>query len=82
VHNTGPLDYFAALQQVPDDTDTVLVIGHNPGLETIVQLLSGEVVALPTGAVAYIKLPIKKWSILTADIDGHLKELWRPKETK
>lgn len=77
-----PRDYLTALQTLSDDVETVLVIGHNPGLETLLQILTGDVESLPTGAIAYLKVPVRKWSALTFDMDAHLKELWRPKDLR
>lgn len=75
-------DYLAALTQLPDEVDEVLIIGHNPGLETLLQLLSGKVESLPSAAVAVLKLPVRVWGALNTDIEGKLDELWRPKELK
>jgi phosphohistidine phosphatase len=38
------------------DAETVLLVGHNPGLEDLVALLTGEDVELPTSAVAVVDL--------------------------
>jgi phosphohistidine phosphatase len=77
-----PFTYIEEINQVDNDHDIVLVIGHNPGLEGLVQILSGKVLALSTSAVAEIELPIKKWKDLTLDTDGKLENLWRPKDVK
>jgi phosphohistidine phosphatase len=61
---------FAIIQQVPASVNTLLVIGHNPGLEEITRSLasSGEAEALmrfgrgmPTAAVALFDLSINDW---------------------
>lgn len=57
--------YDAYLEQVsylPNYVETVLVIGHNPTMESLVYLLSGESVSMPTAAIAVIQLPIDTWS--------------------
>ncbi len=41
---------------LPDDAHIVVVVGHNPGLEELVELLAGEWVALPTSALAVLEL--------------------------
>ena len=56
-----PPAYLKALRALPDDLERVLLIGHNPGLEGLVQLLSGQIVALPTAALAHLVLPIQSW---------------------
>ena len=44
------------VQGLPDDEGTVALVGHNPGMEELVSLLTGEWVTLPTSAVAVIEL--------------------------
>lgn len=71
---------LAELSVLPDEIDKAMVIGHNPGLESLVQVLGHKVEALTTSSVAYIKLPIKHWKDLNDKTEGDLKELWHPKE--
>jgi phosphohistidine phosphatase len=69
------------LQALPDDApDCVMLVGHNPGLEELLELLTGDMPALPTGAIAQVALPIERWRDLTADVEGRLLNLWSPKE--
>jgi len=51
-------------------------------MESLLQVLSDKVESLPTGAVAYLRLPIRSWSALTPDIIATLAELWRPRDLK
>jgi phosphohistidine phosphatase len=74
-----PEDYIKKLVKVPDTVERVLVIGHNPGLEGLMQILSRKVEALPTAAIAFISLPIEHWKDLDSHIEGALNEIWRPK---
>ncbi len=69
-----------ALQSTPDEAKRVLLIGHNPGLEGLVQILSHKVESLPTAAVAIFKLPIEHWKKLTLETEAKLKKLWVPKD--
>lgn len=36
---------------------TLLVIGHNPGLESLASILSGQALSMPTAAIAHFELP-------------------------
>jgi phosphohistidine phosphatase len=74
--------YIHELQQLPDSIERVMIIGHNPGLEYLFQILCGCIEAVPTGVVAYISLPIKEWSDLTDKAEGELIQIWRPKELR
>ena len=59
---------------------TVMIVGHNPGLEELVAQLTGAQQDLPTAALAQIGLPIDRWRDLKVSTRGTLLGLWRPKE--
>lgn len=73
-------EYIDVLRELPDTIERVMVIGHNPGLETLLQLLSGRIESLPTAVIAHLVLPIRQWVELNSDSNGDLVEIWRPKE--
>lgn len=75
-------EYYAVLQALPEEIERVMVIGHNPGLETLLQLLSNRIESLPTAVLAHIVLPIENWSQFTPDTTGELVDIWRPKEIR
>jgi len=81
-----PDDYITALKELPDEIERVMIVGHNPGLEALLQLLDGKVDSLPTGSLAYLVLDIKHWADLTKSTAGELKKLnskkWRKKWPK
>ncbi len=76
--------YLEALYGLPDEHELVMVIGHNPGLEGLVEFLTGEWERLPTAALAQIELPIHHWQELAGEMGdlppGRLVGLWRPRE--
>lgn len=47
---------LAIVRELPDTATTVAMVGHNPGLEGLVTLLTGEWQPMPTSAVAVIDL--------------------------
>jgi phosphohistidine phosphatase len=73
-------EYIKALRALPDDIERVMVIGHNPGLESLLPLWTGQIEALPTSAIAYLVAPIQHWGDLNKDSKLDLVEIWRPKE--
>lgn len=59
---------LAWLRGLPDATENVLVIGHNPALLALGRwLCSAAPDALPTGGVLRLSLPDTAWQSLTAD---------------
>jgi phosphohistidine phosphatase len=60
--------YLAILETVSDRYSTVLIVGHNPTIEEIIQMLtdSPDVVVMPSCTLAHLSLPIEKWSDLSS----------------
>ena len=62
--------WIERLHAVADDVGAVLIIGHNPGLQDLVDELLAEVsdrdqvAAFPTAALADLRLPILRWDAL------------------
>jgi phosphohistidine phosphatase len=77
---SGPLEHLSVVSELGDDAASLMVVGHNPDLEELVHLLTGESTTLPTAALARIELPIDSWSELAPGVRGRLAGVWRPKE--
>ncbi|MFQ5421901.1 MAG: histidine phosphatase family protein [Anaerolineae bacterium] len=75
-----PATYLLMLSELEDRYGRVLVVGHNPGVEDLVELFTDEWERMPTAALAQIELPIDSWADLDVDLMGELKNLWYPKE--
>ena len=75
-----PADILSLLTTVRENAGTVMIVGHNPGLEKLVEQLTGERQDLPTAALAQIGLPIDRWRDLKRSTRGTLVGLWRPEE--
>ena len=73
-------DIMVVLRAAPEDAATVLIVGHNPGLEALVALLTGEPQDMPTAALAQVVLPLDRWRDLDESTRGTLVDCWRPKE--
>ncbi|HVN54372.1 MAG TPA: histidine phosphatase family protein [Anaerolineaceae bacterium] len=69
-----------ALNRLPDEVEAVLLVGHNPGLEFTVQMLSRQLITMPTAAIAYLRVPIAHWSELQEDTECELVKRWNPKD--
>jgi len=71
--------YFETLQALPKKYERVMVVGHNPTMEQLVNYLTGEFGRMPTAALAHIELPIQHWEELDLNTGGTLVNLWTPK---
>ncbi|GJM42780.1 MAG: phosphoglycerate mutase [Ardenticatenaceae bacterium] len=76
----GPPTYVEILNELPDSLERVMVVGHNPGMEELVSLLTDTDRPMTTANVAVVELPIASWSELTIFSNGRLVNHWRPKD--
>ena len=79
-YHAGPETYIERVQDLPSGYERVLVVGHNPGMEELVALLTGVDERFPTAALAQIELPVEDWGELELSSEGQLINLWLPKE--
>jgi phosphohistidine phosphatase len=76
------------IRGVGDQVDALMLVGHNPGLEQLVGMLTHDDEdglreraehKFPTAALAVIELPANRWTEIEAG-SGKLVELFLPKE--
>ncbi len=66
------------VREQPDDARTVVVVGHNPGLEDLASTLTDQDVLMPTSALAVIGLT-GGWET-AGSVESHLLVSGRPPE--
>jgi phosphohistidine phosphatase len=77
----GPDDVIAVLKTMPDTTaGRVMIVAHNPGLEDLIELVTGERHHLPTAALVQLTLRIDRWDLLDGSTRATLVDIWRPKD--
>jgi phosphohistidine phosphatase len=67
------------VSQAEEGAQELLLVGHNPGLEDLLALLTGEARRMPTAALARILLNVEKWSKVREG-SGRLEWHVKPKE--
>ena len=80
LYHADPQSLVAIVSHVPDRFGSVLIIGHNPGLEDWLARLIGRRETVSTAALAQVELPLDSWLDFSPDTRGELKGLWRPSE--
>jgi phosphohistidine phosphatase len=75
-----PEDFIDVLSQLSDDYETVLIIGHNPGMEAFIQIIEGDIECLPTAGMGHLALMLDSWQDISLDTMGDLVGLYKPKE--
>jgi phosphohistidine phosphatase len=63
VYAAGPRELMSVVEELGDEVATAALVGHNPGLAELVELLCGERVELKTSAVAVLR-----WEGTWADV--------------
>jgi len=77
----NPATYFRALARLPDEVSRVLVVGHNPGMEELVETLIERYEPMTTAALAHIRLTaLDRWGAIDSTMRGELVKLWQPME--
>lgn len=67
------------VRQVEDGRNEVMLVGHNPGFEELLEYLTGEARRVPTATLARIALDTDRWDEATERC-GRLEWLVKPKE--
>ena len=62
---------------------SVMLLGHNPGIEVLIEQLTGDCESIPTATIAWLELASDDWGDSRKLISSggfELMDLWRPKE--
>ena len=62
---------------------SIMLLGHNPGVEVLIEKLTGEYEVVPTATIAWLELATDNWADcenLISTGGYRLMDLWRPKE--
>jgi phosphohistidine phosphatase len=73
--------YLAQIRLCPASARTLLIVGHNPALEELVELLSGEWLTLKTAAIAHLRFAENDWSAASSN-SFELIDDWTPGDIK
>jgi phosphohistidine phosphatase len=73
--------YVSEINNVKDKFDSILIVGHNPGISRLTYYLTGESVEFPTCALAKIEFDADSWEKISFDT-GFLREFITPKSDK
>ncbi len=80
LYHATPAAVLEAVNGVDDQAGTVLVVGHNPGLEDVVRRLTGEYHSLGTAALVELELPIDRWRDLEIPIAASIVGIRHPRD--
>lgn len=79
-YHAAPETYLEYIAYLSEDVNVVMVVGHNPGVEDLVEEFSDSWQRMPTAALAVIHLDVASWMDLNSETEGELVNLWTPRE--
>ena len=79
LYHASPHTILDIVREKGAQHETVIVVGHNPGLEDLIRRLTDETRVFPTAALAEIQLSIEYWGELNHSVDASLNGFWIPK---
>ncbi|HEY8187740.1 MAG TPA: histidine phosphatase family protein [Pyrinomonadaceae bacterium] len=79
IYEAGARRLLEVIRQIERSKKTVLLVGHNPGLEELLTMLTGAVEPLPTGALSKVALSSSQWADLD-DKGATLEWIVRPRQ--
>ena len=80
LYGATSVELLQAVQQLPDDVDAVLLVGHNPAMEGLVDELTGSFdTLLKTCSLAVVICDTDSWEAVDAD-SCRLMKVIHPKE--
>jgi phosphohistidine phosphatase len=78
IYLASPNMLLAVIRDLPDGVDRIMLVGHNPGMEDVIQTLCGGNVRMPTAAIASLRLYADIWRDVRPG-GAHLQWLIKPK---
>jgi len=79
IYEAGLKDLLAVIRTVDNSVSTLMIVGHNPGMEELLYGLTGTVEEFPTAALAKISVKTKFWKDVSK-VESVLDWIVRPKD--
>jgi phosphohistidine phosphatase len=79
IYEASPQMLSQVVSELDNALTSVMLVGHNPGIEGFIRFLTGSLEPMPTAALAVIDLSIQKWDDISSN-KGTVQQIARPKE--
>ena len=79
IYEASPRTLLQIAASLDDRFESAMIVGHNPGMEGFVRLVTGRLEAMATASLAVIDLDVLGWDQL-GDGAGKLRRIIRPKD--
>jgi phosphohistidine phosphatase len=71
-------EWLNQLRLLSEGCETVMLVGHNPGLEGLIEALTGEKAPMYTSSLARVSLAVEHWKELGERSRALLVQRWQP----
>lgn len=79
IYEASPQTLRKVAAAIDDSFESAMLVGHNPGMEGFIRLLTGRLESMPTAALAVIDLDVAAWGEIEPE-SGTLRRVIRPKD--
>ena len=80
LYETSAIDYINVISDVSNKINMILLVGHNPILENLIELITNELIIMETCSLVHILLPITNWKEIKTNPKCKLIQLITIKE--
>lgn len=80
LYETNAKHYINVISEISNNINMVLLVGHNPILENLIELITNELIIMETCSLVHILLPITTWIEIKKNPKGKLIKMVTIKE--
>lgn len=62
IYEASSIALIDVISQIEEDRKTAMLVGHNPGMEKLLEILTGGIIHVSTGTLARIELKASRWA--------------------
>lgn len=79
IYEASPNTLLSVATETDNAINSLMLVGHNPGMEGVIRVLTGQTEPMPTTALAVIDLEIDHWKEIASG-RGTLRAVIRPRD--
>ena len=80
LYEASTSDILGVVNELPEEARSTLLVGHNPGVASVIRTLTGEYCEVPTASMYVLDLPVDRWSDVNATTAASIVWAFRPRD--